>query len=217
MLVYGLFTAVCLLAHEALASGKGGAGTGGIMSVMKPVKEKGAQLKFGDYESIVIDSGSPNIVETEGIYVYLDETSTWQVRWLGDVGMLVSIKLNSDNPIHDVINWGSDVNAKLNKKGNILTVTGVTGSSATGVSFKCETAVITFDAKWDMKRTPAKVKVSALKISPAKLPFNLTASVYKGLAPKSVEMPTNSQGKELLSPPAEKRGGYGSVVPSHSK
>jgi len=208
--VSAMFLVIYLITSICMAQDRGGVGGGNKLEATGTSKTGALQVKasahFGALP-IFIDIGTPEVGTEEGIYIWLDETKTWQVRWQGEPGKLVWLRLITENAINDVASSGNGVKTRIDKSGTLLTLTGATTSDISGVSFKSDTPLVTVDAKWDMQRNPTKLEVSALKSKPASLPFGITASVYKDIVP-SITIKANEEKGISIEP--DKSGGQGS-------
>ena len=156
--------------------GIGGGGSGQVSST------EANRLASATYPPVTIEVGTPEIANEEGIFIWLDENQIWQVRWKGEPGKFVWIRLTGQNPIMDVATVGERINAEM-RGPTVLTIIGTTTSETAGVSFKCAAPMIDIDAKWHMLRDNSKIYLSGQKIQPLNLPSEIMASVYKDIVP----------------------------------
>lgn len=196
LLIYGFSTAQEL-------GGSGGSGMSNQKSIKDSVKTNIAgQLSFKG-APIAIDMGSPEIGNDEGIFIWLDERKTWQIRWQGEPGKFVWLRVTTENLFSDVATIGDGVKVEISGKTGLI-VTGTTKSDKAGLSFKCETFWISVDAKWNMLRDNTKLNISAQKMKPASLPTEIMASVYKNIVSSVGRI---SQEKSLSNAPTANGGG----------
>ncbi len=175
--------------NSCIAGSYGGSGSGGkgnssqIISKLKTNKlEPSSSVQIN---SSSLDISAHQILNQEGIYIWLDQNKTWQVRWKGEPGQLVWLRLQTENPISNIISIGAKV--KFEKRGTeMLTITGVTSSAPAGVTFKCETPEINIDAKWNMMRDSNKIYISSFNRHPNKLPVVINPPIYKSIIPSNL-------------------------------
>ena len=181
----------------SMAQELGGSGGAGMISGNNSIGSSGAKNKgllSLTYESIMIDVGSPIINADEGIFIWLDENQTWQVRWKGEPGQLVWVRLKAANYITDIMPLSEGVKTEM--RGEMtLTITGTTSAELAGVSFKCKTPEIDIDAKWNMMRDVNKVYLSDQKEKLAKLPSGIKVLSFDGVNIK--DMSATSIGKNI--------------------
>ncbi len=192
MVILMVFMTSFSMAQELGGSG----GAAGMISENNSIGSSGAKTKgllSPGYEPI-IDVGSPIINADEGIFVWLDENQTWKVRWQGEPGQFVWVRLKAENYITDIMPLSEEIKTEM--RGNlILTITGTTTAELTGVSFKSETPEIDIDAKWNMIRNVNKVYLSGQKEKLAMLPSVIKVPGFDGV---NIEgMSATSTGKNV--------------------
>ncbi len=192
--------------------GAGGSSGNSGKAVDMATMDRGDQRISARYALTTIEVGSPEISAEEGIFIWLDESQTWQVRWQGAPGQFVWVRLMAENPISDVITMGEGVKAEMREKA-VLVITATTTSEPSGVSFKSETLNMDLDAKWNMVRDSNKVNISDQKVKPLSLPAGIKASIYKDKGMRVFDTAANDTGDGITpmtsSGAISSGGGYG--------
>lgn len=187
ILICVIISATTFLHGICSAQEQGGAGGGSKIEGASTSKQASLQvntMNSSQPSPLTIEPGDSEPNTNEGIYFWLDANETWQLRWQGEPGILVWVRLMAENPIDDVMTVGDGIKPETNGK-RVLMLTGTTNSEMAGISFKCKAPLMTIDAKWNMVRDKSKLTIAGQSIVSNRLPVDIVPSIYKDILASS--------------------------------